>query len=446
MSRERDNEHEPEREIEDELKDRLVDCLLAEVEGRGPAPDLERSTLDALADAEHAPAPPTARRHSWAAAAVAVLALSVVAMIAWWQGGGEGARESPARVQDPPPRQDPAPRDARQLVAALADPDETAAAERDLLALGAAAVPALIAGLEDERAPRRRILEVLDAMERVGAPALQAIAELMPEVPKTGDVIGPAFRAAATLIPFADEDARTAAERAMLVVAFLDDGPAAGGAGVAVGGKRAHTYSMREVARLLHRQEVDVRAPTRDLIAALQGDSPYGRELAARLLGDHGGEAVIAALREAIAVSHPTKVRVAWGFEGFSGTFSFTQNHDAAIRAAAARALVRLSATTPAGTPAHAWLLEHGNQAEQRAAAAAIARGGVLEEDRAAAAAAVTAALEHADPIVLRESIVAAGILGVQDDGVRARLEQLAGHADEQVAARAKAALRALDR
>lgn len=425
------------------VEDRLVDCLIEEVEGHGPPPELERRVLAALVT-RVAPAPAPRRASRLAVAAAALLAVGVVVAIAVRQRQGAGAASSTAAPQEPSPRS------VEELLRELASTDATrsAAAAAALTAAGARAVPALTAAIADPVAPRVAILEVLDEIGPAAAPALAAIAELVLAEEAAADLQGPACRAVATLVPFAAPEAQLAARRAVLITAFVRDGGSGPGK-VALGGKAPRrSLSLREVGRMLHRSGVPTGAPTEQLLQHLAGESPFARELAAQLLGEHPGSATVAALREALVSSNPTEVSVEWLLEeGYSGNYTFHQEHDGAVHLAAARSLARLAGATGEGAIANAFLLEHGSASEQRVAAANLARDVPPAADRASVTAALVRALDREDVTVLREVVTAVGLTppsGERLATARQRLERLAGHEDAQIAARAKATLRLL--
>ncbi|MCK5943784.1 MAG: hypothetical protein KAI24_17500, partial [Planctomycetes bacterium] len=302
----------------DDVQERLFDVLLGEVEGRGPDDRLVARTLASVERPERGmAAAATARSPRWLLVA-AVLAVGVVATLAVvtqgegavGRGAGAGDEATMGAGGDAAP-QDPRARTPEQCIEALRDDGQRDAAVRELARGGPQAVRVMIAALGDAEAPREHVLAAIEQMGAGAAAALPAITALIRATPKHDAVLGPAVSAAATLAPFGSEVERHDARRAVLFLAFIDNGPADGGAVVkrarAGGGggagpaqRKGPAFSMRDVARLLHRIELPREASTEALLAALAGDSPYGRELAAQLLVGHDSPQVREALRDAV--------------------------------------------------------------------------------------------------------------------------------------------------
>lgn len=435
--------------IDSECELRFIDCLLRELEGEAPVPELtgRRRMVPAVAPRQRRP---------FAAMAVALAAAAAVLAIAWLQRvpAGEAADASAAPVQDPSPQATPS-----QLVLALADPERRAAAAKALQRAGRAAIPALVAVLEAEPPPadalRGAVLDVLAAMPAAADAALPAIAAIVDHAAVDAELLRAAFRAAAELAPFAGDEARALARRAMLSLAFLRDGPRGAivgglGAAPAAAGKGG-PLPMREMARFLHREQLGERlanlpeqAATDTAIAALQDDSPYVRELAATLLGERSGEAVQTALRAALTARHPMDVTARWRLEVAAGDFTYRIDHDDAIHLAAARSLVRVAPGTPAAAVAQSILLRLGTRDERRAAVAAVCRPDLAEADAALVAKALAEALRQDDEFVVREAVTAIGVVGHTAPATLEALRALTLDRDKQLAARARATLRAL--
>ncbi|MCR9248706.1 MAG: hypothetical protein NXI31_27065 [bacterium] len=460
--------------LDRELAEREFELLLAEATSasHGPPADLEARTLAVLRNAGSASEPAiaptsgsaTACRPHLLAAAAAMLGIGVVMAVAFAQGHDEdrspavapqGPEPSSQSPKMPAPQAQDPDRPAAELIRELAKPDVRAAAQRDLRRLGSQAIPAIRQALGDAKAPRAELFALLEAMEATAAPLASDLAEFVTNLPKRDPLLGPAFRLAATIAPFASAEDQQAMERVVLRTSFLVDGPAAGpgagaggGPGVAVGGKPLpRPYSMRDVARLLHRMRLGPASPTTDLVAGLASDSPFERELAARLLRTDDSPATITALQEAVLAEHPKRVDVEWDLDDMaSGTFGFRQDYDHEIRIAAARSLVRVAGSTTAAAGSHALLLQFGTSAEQRRSAGAIGRLSIAPADREAAVQAVVTALKSDDEIVLRECIAAVSTLDIRSPEARAALLALASRKGSRIAKLAQSTLRALDR
>lgn len=105
-----------------------------------------------------------------------------------------------------------------------------------------------------------------------------------------------------------------------------------------------------------------------------------------------------------------------------------------------AEAVLAIQATGPAAARAHAYLLiYHPDPKRRLGAAMALGR---QASTGSAMADQVVWALTDADPRVVREAITALGMMGPEAAAVAPKLEPLLDHADRQIAARAKVALR----
>ncbi|MFO1076927.1 MAG: hypothetical protein U1E73_04285 [Planctomycetota bacterium] len=406
----------------DDIDDRFLDALLAEHAGHGPDPGLADRTLRALATTpvSRSDAPPGRR---WLVAACALFGLAAVVAVAWLRRDGDEMRSATAPLSEP---QEPATRTIPELLRDLGDAAKAPAAEAALVRLGRPAAPALAKTLADPAAPRARVLAVLDAIEADAAETLGAVTQLLSDRETPEELMVPAVRTASTLVPFARREERDAARRAVLLVAFLSGGPGAGGPG---NSPRSEMFrDLQIVARFLHR--CDAAAATEaELLDLLQsGKSPFERELAARLLVSCPTPRTVDALRRAIASEHPTRVEAAWNLDGGNGRFELSLDAEgmAMTPRAAARSLVAIAAGKDASALGHAWLLEHGSPAEQRAAATELCAIKAAEDDRTAVEAALLAGLASTDLTVLRQSITAIGVQGHLTPALRGRLEKLA--------------------
>ena len=456
-----------------QLDDEALEVLLEEVCGRGPSRDLAEVTLRRFASEQRVDRQtkelPGRSRARWHAPALMAFGASVV--VAVWLGFASpfAASDQPSDQPSTPsratagepagwtPLQDPS-LQPEQLVKLLGDEASWRSAAAKLRKVGAPAVGALAAAVDDEEASlpiRERALGVLESLGPAGAAGLPAITALIERSNRWHPLMIGAYRAAATLAPYASREAGEAARDAIV---FMNVGkPARNNAATGRNGLRLDAlgqHSNHECVRIHHRLEIARDAETELLVSLLADESPYRRELAAELLGGRSSVAVKEALRAALLAEHPQSAECDTLCAKTGQTKriqllaarapldSVPADNDARIRSAAARSLARVARGEPVGALAFVHLLEQGGPRDRATAVSTLAHTEVHTRDEAAVLRALRQVLASGDSPLLADAVVALGQVGSAEEAMRPAVEALAKNPDPRVAQCAASVLR----
>lgn len=277
----------------------------------------------------------------------------------------------------------------------------------------------LLDGADASEMDRRAALQLLGSYGPSALPSLERIEDQIHEPGLAGKQ---AILALGEIAPFAEATRR---EECTQMLSRLHQRP------------RTARDLTRELERSLARLSMDVQASNDRLIAALGGDNTYVLEFAAELLGRRGeaAEKALPALHALTTRSQfPRATQLASGETIRNGS-------GAAARNAAADAILAIQ---PHGTYGlEAWRRQLGSHDPffRRDAAMALGRFG----ERAAIAATELAQRLTDLPPVAREAATALGMIGPSASAAHPHLVTATASADEQLAARARHALRQLE-
>lgn len=200
-------------------------------------------------------------------------------------------------------------------------------------------------------------------------------------------------------------------------------------------GKAALPQLASQLTRVFARGMVDGRAPIEALQKQVDDAFEQVREAACEALARRGREALPAvdSLVHLLTRELPSN-----GHSKLLGQYFPMQDQP---RHAAARALVAIAPRDLRSVAARAFLLQHGELAEARAAAVAL---GGFGADAREAVPALVSALDTTEPLLVREAIVALGQIGPAAAAAVPKLEELVSRRDKAISAIATATLRQL--
>lgn len=336
----------------------------------------------------------------------------------------------------------------RKLIDALAVDDHQVRVRvrHTLTRFGAHAVPQLLDALLSASATHATPIHenVVRVLGRIGEPAadgaVPVLVALLPHDLPAFETV--AVHALGELVPFAPSHAGDVRE---VMLSVLDADPVAAAAGSPQIARFFIPISPSQpgAIRTWSRTFLAHDTPTRRVVEALCDPNPYVREHAIELLADRAdrSDAVIDGLCSVLTATHPDRVIV----EETGGTalIEFPIDLHRRLRHDAACALLEVAPDDPRAVPGHVLLLERPGPGVRRRVATALGRIGAPAEK----AVPVLLRILESDVIEVRRDVVTAlGMIGSDTRAVRAALEAARESDDAQLARRAAAAVRRLDR
>jgi hypothetical protein len=209
-------------------------------------------------------------------------------------------------------------------------------------------------------------------------------------------------------------------------------------------------YDEGEFFALISRFTFDARGDRAALLAGLEHQNLYVRELAAEALArdlrlhppdERETRQLGQRLRQALAEPAPTEFKVSWIWHGGTVRTTGSVGDPQRLGRALATALAAIDPAAKESAPGHVQRLQH---VDPRVRVEALRALGGLGDAAADAVPAMIAALRGGEPQVAREAATMLGVLGPVAKAAREALTEAAGSADKQLAARAQAALRRL--
>lgn len=313
---------------------------------------------------------------------------------------------------------------------AVADPEAASCVQTLLAARGSEVVPPLRALLRGKDPVRRdRALATLGRMGPAGAAAIPDIYPLL----TTKQAHEGMLVALADLACFGpDQDAMIPARDAVFDAIYRGEGP--------LGSPQPHY----KVSRFVHRADRAGRKPDPELLSS---EDPFDREAAADRLRRKPQSAALPALSRALAdpvprgsrfnLQHTDKSRVGAGAGG---------NSEAQVRLAIARALLAHHARGQISARAQLILLAQGDVLERHAAVESLGRIGSALDERGEITQALSPLLSGADLRLACAASTSLGMLGKAGQPALPDLRKAASRGDKELAARAQAAIRQIER